>query len=537
MPASIRSDKIAPNGVTPRTSKTSNTSPTVRIPRSTVMEESNPELEAFRRQWREEVSARSGSSKSTATDPSKGPRKPPPLPRSSNVKAPHESDEINDHVEPQSFPSLDVPRHDSVDGESSKSSREPQSALEHYEKAVERENQGSLGDSLNLYRKAFRMDHKVDQKYKSKHFPPSSFPSKPTNPNPSNAAVTVPNTAHHSLHGPPQSIQQLIAGFVDLLIEPTPPAIEGTRAPPCPIADLPGEIMVSILKDIAILDVASFVRLAQVCKRMAYLVLTEEQIWRRICVGSEVGFGAMHYQWQRDVLGGPLLDDTPDFQDEEEQDDDSLALAALLSKESITDALLGSYSSSWQQMFRLRPRIRFNGCYISTVNYIRPGQASASLVTWNSPVHIVTYYRYLRFFRDGTVISLLSTDEPADVVHHLTKDILDTHRGGSALHLPSAVMQNALRGRWRLSNTSDNPEANVKDAEGDLFVETEGVSKKYMYQMKLSLRHAGKGARNNKLIWQGFWSYNILTDDTAEFSLRNDKAYIFSRVKSYGDGS
>jgi len=34
---------------------------------------------------------------------------------------------------------------------------EPVSALDHYEKAVEREVAGKLGDSLNLYRKAFRV--------------------------------------------------------------------------------------------------------------------------------------------------------------------------------------------------------------------------------------------------------------------------------------------------------------------------------------------------------------------------------------------
>jgi F-box protein 9 len=34
---------------------------------------------------------------------------------------------------------------------------EPVTALEHYEKAVEREAAGNLGDSLRLYRKAFRV--------------------------------------------------------------------------------------------------------------------------------------------------------------------------------------------------------------------------------------------------------------------------------------------------------------------------------------------------------------------------------------------
>ena len=42
------------------------------------------------------------------------------------------------------------------------------------------------------------------------------------------------------------------------------------------------------------------------------------------------------------------------------------------------------------------------------------------------------------------------------------------------------------------------------------------------------------GARNNKLGWKGFFSYNTLTGDWAEFTMRNTKPFFFSRVKSYG---
>ncbi|KAH7336634.1 hypothetical protein BKA65DRAFT_402575 [Rhexocercosporidium sp. MPI-PUGE-AT-0058] len=497
------------------------------------MEDANPELEQFRQQWRAEVSARTQTDENRDSKSTKGPRKPPPITRLVSNRGAKPSQE-EEEAESPTFHSLDGSAEESRHGESSQSvAREPQSALEHYEKAVERETTGKLGESLSLYRKAFRMDDRVDQKYKSKHFPPSYFASKPSRPNPSNASVTVPNTAHHSLDGPPQTIKQLIGAFSGLSIEPAPPAIEGTAAPPCPIATLPEEILVHIFTDVAILDVSSFVRLAQVCKRMAYLVATEEQVWKRVCLGSEVGFGAMHYQWHREVLGGPLKEGDPDSEDSDEEVTvlplDSAAIADILHR--------NAYSSSWHQMFRSRPRVRFNGCYISTVNYMRAGQASQSQVTWHSPVHIVTYYRYLRFFRDGTVISLLTTSEPAEVVHHLTKELQETHRGGAAAYLPSIVMQHALRGRWRLSTTTDNPEADIKDAEGDVFIETEGVSAKYMYRMKLSLRSSGKGARNNKLVWQGFWNYNLLTDDSAEFTLRNDKAFFWSRVKSYGDGA
>lgn len=378
------------------------------------------------------------------------------------------------------------------------------------------------------------MDDRVDQKYKNKHFPPSRVaPGNPT-AQPSDAPVTVPSTAHDSLGGHPPTLKDLIAGCAGLAIEAAPPAIEGTPAPPCPLRELPDEILVHILMEVAIQDLATFGKLARVCKRMAYLVATEEQIWKRVCLGSEIGFGAMHYQWQRAILGGPLRGQDLGFEAEGE---DGEATPPPTDKKELAEQLHSSYAASWHLMLRTRPRIRFNGCYISTVNYQRAGQASQSQVTWHNPVHIVTYYRYLRFFRDGTVISLLTTHEPAEVVHYLTKELQETHRGGAAAHLPSIFMQHALRGRWRLSTASDDAEADLKHAEGTVFIETEGVSDKYMYRMKLAMRSVGKGARNNKLVWQGFWNYNLLTDDFGEFTLRNDKAFIWSRVRSYGDGA
>jgi F-box protein 9 len=120
------------------------------------MEESNPELEQFRQQWRAEVSARSQVDANRASKQSKPSRKPPPITSlsSSNV---FKSLKEEDEAEAQSF-GLGRSSKDGENAESSSAARkEPQSALEHYEKAVERENQGILGDSLDLYRKAFRV--------------------------------------------------------------------------------------------------------------------------------------------------------------------------------------------------------------------------------------------------------------------------------------------------------------------------------------------------------------------------------------------
>ncbi|KAI1475618.1 hypothetical protein F4774DRAFT_274410 [Daldinia eschscholtzii] len=536
------------------------------------------ELESFREQWRAEVSARSrnsdssqqqqqqqrttstqGGSSSTITTTNRPPKRNEFMHRKSGSKTIHQLED-EEYYQAQHFDELDTSksvtgqklgRHDG--GSTKDKYQEPQTALDFYEKAVEREASGKLGDSLQLYRKAFRMDDNVDQSYRNKHFPGRW--SKPGQTNPSNAPVTVPNTAHHSLDGgaPALSLPDLITSFSSLKIEGAPPECEGVATPLCPISELPDEILIHILRDVAIADVGDFVRLARVCKRLAYLVATEDQIWRRVCLGSEFGFGGMHYHWQRGINWEPL-DITQELADSDEIFTlEELARRRQEESRATTNLLLrGFYSSSWLTMFRRRPRVRFNGCYISTVNYIRPGQASAHQVTWNSPVHIVTYYRYLRLFRDGTAISLLTTDEPAHVVHHLTRDNVSLHRGGSGPHyLPSAVMGAALKGRWCLSSAADkNDDDNASstagagtslvDAEGDLYVETEGVGK-YMYRMELTFRGTGKAAsinrnNNNRLTWKGFWSYNRQTDDWAEFPLKSGKPFFFSRVKSYGLG-
>lgn len=39
------------------------------------------------------------------------------------------------------------------------------------------------------------------------------------------------------------------------------------------------------------------------------------------------------------------------------------------------------------------------------------------------PVHFVTYFRYLRFFPDGTCLNLSTTDDPSTVVRRLNRSL------------------------------------------------------------------------------------------------------------------
>ncbi|KAL9055388.1 MAG: hypothetical protein Q9162_003585 [Coniocarpon cinnabarinum] len=545
------------------------------------------ELESFRRQWQEEVrkgkrnkpthasSSRSnnvGASSSTSKPSTK--LKPP---AGSAIPVQHDEDDSGPE---QGYHDLEN-KEDSLRLNSSPVARkaatavtEPQSALEHYEMAVERETAGNLGDSVSHYRKAFRLDSGVTEAYKKKHFPappkPASIPH--AQPNPSNASATVPNTAHHSLAGKagegqdtaPASLNDLLTAFSTLSIASADPVIENTPAPPCPIATLPSEVLLRILQATVDIDVATLPCLALVCRKLAYLVTTEDSLWKPTVLSFPSSIFNMHYRYTLTIPHSQV----------------NLAAIdpfALNNPRAQIPDLTPSTYPSYRAQFRHRPRLRFGGCYISNNNYTRPGVPAQDRKTWNSPVHIVTYYRYLRFYRDGSCIILQTTAEPGDVVHHLTKETLEDEKrrekerhGAATANMPSIVMRDALLGRWRLSGPASGPAPRLEDEdeplgkrpgeyakepvsvfesslvddvepvedEGTLHVETEGVNSKYLWKMEFAIGSSGRrdGTRNNRLAWRGFWSYNRLADDWGEFGLKNDKSLYWSRVKSWGIG-
>lgn len=528
------------------------------------------ELEHFRRQWQQEVQARAQrqqpqrprhertrSETDTKVRPERAINKPPtrhPLADKHDEEAAvpetASSEVVTDRLESLNFRDADA-------DEFSKLGRnEPKTALEHYERAVEKESQGKLGDSVDHYRTAFKLDDNVDRTYKEKYF---AHKWKMTKANPSNSTPIVPSTAHHSqpeagVEPVSQTTAQLIASWAECSISNADPLIEGDVPPPCPIRRLPVEVLLELLRTIATIDVSVYARLASVCKTLAYHVHTENANWKRIALGPEFGLASQNYHFSTDLHGRSVV-----WQALEDEDKDERPMPP------ITEEIFPK-EVSYQEVFQSYPRIRFTGVYISTVNYTRSGGASVTPATWNQQVHIVTYYRYLRFFRDGTLISLLTTHEPIEVVHLLTKDNLNVVRAsggkaplgpvhfttsagnsltGSSLPPPSAqqILKHALRGRWRLCHPSlATTEVGTNLAvPGDLHIETEGgAGPRYRYTMHLSLKHGNarnrNAPRNNKLVWKGFWSYNSVTDDWAEFQLRNDKAFWFSRVKSYGLG-
>jgi len=76
------------------------------------------------------------------------------------------------------------------------------------------------------------------------------------------------------------------------------------------------------------------------------------------------------------------------------------------------------YNSSWKTMFLDRPHVRFEGIYVARNTYIRTG-----VTEWKvrNPVHLVAYYRYCRFFPDGTFLYRTTPDVVGKVAKTLQK--------------------------------------------------------------------------------------------------------------------
>ncbi|EEH19334.1 hypothetical protein PABG_01653 [Paracoccidioides brasiliensis Pb03] len=579
------------------------------------MEPNDDELESFRRQWREEVSARArAATASLPKSQQQASQQPPDVELSHRLPPRHLAAGQAEYEELVTTGAKSAPRaHEQLvdplrtlhvtsgddDSFHRPPERQPTSALDHFEAAALKEAQGSLRTSLDLYRKAYRLDSMVDQLYRTKYCTPSL---KIAGITPPGEPVAVPKIPRNPQEEPILSTPELIASFASCPIVGADPMIENTPPPPCPISKVPSEVLIEILWHVALLDPAAFRSLSLTCKRLAYHFVSEQHIWKRLCQGSEFGFGAMHYDFSCDVRWRRIHSFLPKF---------------TLFPFDQALCVIPKPFLSWSQVFQTFPRIRFTGIYISTVNYTRPG-ANSTLqnISWNTPIHIVTYYRYLRFYPDGSVISLLTTTEPIDVVPHISKENLETLYVGTNAHrrhqqsasdkasagaplanpippippVAAAALKSCLRGRWHLNNpypptplVTELPEvstvpsatttqaapanptpppsrfrsastttsaaggSNVIPDPRDLFIETEGVDPKYTYTMHLALRSTTGGravsenapipsnpSKNTKLVWKEFWSYNRLTDDWAEFGLRNDKAFVFRRVKGWG---
>ena len=408
-------------------------------------------------------------------------------------------------------------------------------ALELFELAVDREHVGKMSDAVSYYREAFKIHDQVDKLYREMYFYEMKTKKRhgagsltasssarhstnsPVNPSGASNSLKKPNSKKPVKRRQPSENNPSGSdkGKTNLSIEPTPsqqssidieklsdaclslsitPEVESHK---CPLTLIPLEIIEYILCMVAVDDMRSFTTSLRLCKLFHFLGANTKYIWKTLAMREYVD---QHYSKEAIESYGATLENSN---------------GTKIDNEAV--ALQSPWNGDWCKMYKERPRLRFDGIYISTCNYLRPGVGES----WYTPILMVTYYRYLRFYRDGTCISLLSTDEPRDVVPVFVRKSLKDSNTAFTVQRPDGTTitrpKGVVNGSWEIQNK-----------EGDVMIETEGSVDRYMFHLWLNIRSSG-GKKQNKLKWVEFWSINKITSDRADFSLKNDKAYFFAK--------
>ncbi|XP_061601434.1 F-box only protein 9 [Cololabis saira] len=188
---------------------------------------------------------------------------------------------------------------------------------------------------------------------------------------------------------------------------------------------------------------------------------------------------------------------------------------------------------SWREMFLQRPRVRFDGVYISKTSYIRQGEES--LDGFYRAWHHVEYYRYLRFFPDGHVLMVTTPEDPLYVVPRL--------------HARNPRMDSVMFGHFRLSQDADNQTkvfvvvCKKKEEKAAEFQRSRFCRRipapEVEHSFHVGLHLSSRGRQSfSKLVWIHHSCHITykLSGETVITTFDLDKMYtpfFFARVKSY----
>lgn len=152
------------------------------------------------------------------------------------------------------------------------------------------------------------------------------------------------------------------------------------------LSNLPHELIMQIYCYVIghELDLASLESLGLVCRGF-FLLSRDPLLWRSICL----------HTWGKDRIENVRRMESQHHREVEASEGQEHAI-------------------DWRQIFLDRPRVNFDGVYISRTKYIRQGDTGFQDITYR-PFHVVTYFRYIRFFPDKKVLILTTNEEPEKI--------------------------------------------------------------------------------------------------------------------------
>jgi len=85
---------------------------------------------------------------------------------------------------------------------------------------------------------------------------------------------------------------------------------------------------------------------------------------------------------------------------------------------------------SWKAMYTQRPHLRLRGCYVAKAQYTRTGARDVLTHHSDAPVvHLVTYWRYIRFLKDGSAMVYTTERKPSKALKHMGYENLSHFKG------------------------------------------------------------------------------------------------------------
>ncbi|KAH3670957.1 hypothetical protein OGAPHI_000668 [Ogataea philodendri] len=344
-----------------------------------------------------------------------------------------------------------------------------QIALEFFELGSKKELEGSLSEAVGYYRKAFKLDEKVDLRYREKLVSSQPAPEKRKD------GIIYDQTKKLDLSK--IKVEPLLKSFHDSVFHPI------DEEQPILLETLPDEVITNLLDTLLCMDGPSWLNFAMTCKKLSWLGFVQTANWQRLCM---LVYPRQVYDDAQRVLNKVTADQWQ---------------------------MVVHWDHDWRKMLCERPFIKFNGLYISAVNYQREGGRAEFSNQWNLPFRMITYYRYYRFFPDGSCQKLLTVLQPQEVVPKF-------HRNWRELFGPSE-WEKVYEGTWSMS------------VDGSVQCNCEGPVKMYRFVDEFQIVNGGRFARHHKLDWVRMGYIVKETSEEGDLEISNERSFAFSRVRSY----
>ncbi|KAI8620272.1 hypothetical protein BC830DRAFT_586372 [Chytriomyces sp. MP71] len=371
-------------------------------------------------------------------------------------------------------------------------------AIKLYNEASVCEREGRLGDALLKYRLATKLEPNIDRIHRSTQSQTIAPPAVSKKSSEQNVFDDLGLQTYYSLDGNMDPLlpaaQESHLPYADVRFIPK----DANR--PVAIAILPSELVTQIVKWALRLDFAVLPAISSTCRFFNRTTLSAS-LWRFLCEkhhGNQPGSYSIH----------PLR---------------------------LSEQLATKYRDCWRAMYCEKPRINLAGVYISRVNYIRQGLGES----FTNPFLIVTYFRYLRLFQDGSMFIWTSSVEPAQALKDISaimEDPANTYSLRKALGESStsskrhhrekasaiASLKGLLFGTWRLENDV-------------LIMDTSENVNAFHYELSFS---STRRAAHNKLTWVDFYHWKMGGGKEMEEASRSEikthrKPFVFSGVRSW----